>query len=51
MNNIFLESENLELWAYLNIDNPVVAWEIAIGRIRSACDINKFAVSSWFYNC
>ncbi|WP_273745799.1 hypothetical protein [Morganella morganii] len=25
----------LKLWCYLNIDNPLVAWEVAIGRIAS----------------
>jgi hypothetical protein len=42
------------LYAYLNIDNPIVAWEVAIGRIRSACDLgldqHNFGISLWQYN-
>lgn len=30
--------ENSTLFAYLNVDNPMVNWEVAIGRIRSSCD-------------
>ena len=50
-NNIYLEPKNITLWAFLNIENPIVAWEVAIGSIRSSCDQKKSpAVSSWFYN-
>ncbi|MDD9197480.1 hypothetical protein PVK62_16770 [Aliivibrio sp. S3MY1] len=27
--------KNKKLWCYLNISNPIVAWEVAIGRISS----------------
>ncbi|WP_394516403.1 hypothetical protein E7738_21255 (plasmid) [Pantoea sp. SGAir0430] len=27
--------KKLKLWCYLNIENPLVAWEVAIGRIAS----------------
>lgn len=42
---------NRKLFAYFNIDHPMVAWEVAIGRIKSICDRNedKFGVSLWFY--
>ncbi|KJV50156.1 hypothetical protein VH86_03060 [Pantoea sp. BL1] len=40
-----------KLYAYLNINNPMVAWEVAIGRIESICnDGNEFGVSIWHYN-
>lgn len=40
-----------KLYAYLNINNPMVAWEVAIGRIESICnDGNQFGVSLWHYN-
>lgn len=40
-----------KLYAYLNINNPMVAWEVAIGRIESICnDDNEFGVSIWHYN-
>lgn len=42
--------ENRKLYAYLNINNPMVAWEVAIGRVQSICDSNRFGVSVWFYN-
>ncbi|MHA6180396.1 hypothetical protein [Pseudomonas mohnii] len=32
--------ENVELFACLDIDNPMVAWEVAVGRIKSYCDRN-----------
>ena len=40
-----------KLYAYLNIENPMVAWEVAIGRIKSICFNNEkeFGVSLWFY--
>lgn len=46
---------NKELYAYVNIDtNPLIAWEVAIGRIRSACDTNlfnnDFGISMWMYS-
>ncbi|HHX7277451.1 TPA: hypothetical protein ACVHP4_003040 [Yersinia enterocolitica] len=45
-----MATENRKLYAYLNIDNPMVAWEVAIGRIQSICDKQEFGVSVWFYN-
>lgn len=44
--------QNIELYAYLNIDNPIVAWEVAIGRIKSNCDRNpeNIGVSIWQYS-
>ncbi len=43
-----------ELYAYLNINNPMVAWEVAIGRVRSACDFGLenggFGMSLWYYS-
>jgi hypothetical protein len=39
---------NITLYAYLDIEHPMVAWEVAIGRIRSI-DITKFEVSIWQY--
>ncbi|ELZ0585394.1 TPA: hypothetical protein ACPZCB_004356 [Yersinia enterocolitica] len=45
-----MDIENRKLYAYLNIDNPMVAWEVAIGRIQSICDKKEFGVSVWFYN-
>jgi len=45
---------NETLYAYLNINHPIVAWEVAIGRIRSACDLGmeteNFGISLWQYN-
>lgn len=45
---------NITLYAYLNINHPMVAWEVAIGRIRSACDLGmehqNFGISLWQYN-
>lgn len=40
------------LFAYLNIMNPMVAWEVAIGRIKSSCDIspNSLGTSIWAYS-
>jgi hypothetical protein len=42
----------IRLYAYLNIANPMVAWEVAIGRIKSSCDISKnaFGTSIWAYS-
>lgn len=46
--------ENVTLYAYLNINNPMVAWEVAIGRVRSACDFGldqkDFGISLWQFN-
>ena len=42
--------EQRKLYAYLNLDNPIVAWEVAIGRIESICYKSEFGVSIWFYN-
>lgn len=40
-----------KFYAYLNIENPLVAWEVAIGRIISAStDFTEFGVSIWHYN-
>lgn len=38
------------LYAYLNIDHPMVAWEVAIGRICSngALTGESFGISVWF---
>jgi hypothetical protein len=43
---------NLTLFAYLNIANPMVAWEVAVGRIRSSSDRPRdtFGVSVWSYS-
>lgn len=43
---------NVKLFAYLNIEHPMVAWEVAIGRIKSSCDhnIKNFGISLWQYN-
>jgi hypothetical protein len=40
------------LYAYLNIEHPMVAWEVAIGRLRSICDIelDNFGISLWQYS-
>ncbi|UDQ96455.1 DUF2441 domain-containing protein [Lentisphaerota bacterium WC36G] len=45
-------SENIkELYAYIDTDNPLACWEVAIGRVRSADDRDKnFGISSWMYN-
>lgn len=47
-----MSQSNVTLYAYLNITNPMVAWEVAIGRIRSACDTTReqFGVSVWSYS-
>ena len=42
--------EQRKLYAYLNLNNPIVAWEVAIGRIESICYKSEFGVSIWFYN-
>ena len=44
--------QNIELFAYLNIEHPMVAWEVAIGRMKSSCDNIKdnFGISLWQYN-
>lgn len=40
------------LFAYLNIDHPMVAWEVAIGRLQSMGEITgeKFGISLWAYS-
>lgn len=45
-------SENITLFAYLNIEHPMVAWEVAIGRIKSSCDKSpdNFGISLWQYS-
>ena len=45
--------EDLKLFAYLNVNNPLVRWEAAIGRLRSVCDnpnVEGFGVSLWQYS-
>lgn len=44
--------QNLKLFAYFNIDIPMVAWEVAIGRVKSICDNNpeNFGISLWQFN-
>lgn len=47
--------ENLKLYAILNIDNPMVAWEVAIGRITTMTPKDShgetFPIPSlWLYN-
>lgn len=39
-------------YAFLNIDNPMVAWEVAIGRIKSIGEysINNSGISTWQYS-
>ena len=43
---------NSTLYAYLDIRNPLVAWEVAIGRVRSVSDVTResFGVSTWTYS-
>lgn len=38
-------------YAYLDITNPLVAWEVAIGRIKSSIEIKEkgFSISLWQY--
>jgi hypothetical protein len=40
------------LFAYLDITHPMVAWEVAIGRIQSAGETknDSFSVSLWAYS-
>ncbi len=41
----------IRLFAYLNIENPMVAWEVAIGRIKNNTEPNNsFYTSIWKYN-
>ncbi|MBV6306169.1 hypothetical protein KVP10_14840 [Candidimonas humi] len=49
---IIITNKNIKLWAYLDITNPLVAWEVAIGRICSADDPSRkiYAASLWFYS-
>jgi hypothetical protein len=41
-----------KLFACLNIDHPMVAWEVAIGRLQSVGEItaDRFGVSLWAYS-
>ncbi len=41
-----------KLFAYLNIDHTMVAWEVAIGRLQSVSEIEgeRFGVSLWAYS-
>ncbi len=41
-----------KLYAFLDIDNPMVAWEVAVGRIKSASydRTSDFGLSIWSYN-
>jgi len=41
-----------KLFAYLDIDHPMVAWEVAIGRLQSEIETtrDKFGVSLWAYS-
>lgn len=43
---------NITLYAYLDITHPFVAWEVAIGRIKSVDDNNPegFGISQWQYS-
>lgn len=45
-------AEELSMYAYLNIENPMVAWEVAIGRIYSAgaSTRDRFGISVWQFN-
>lgn len=47
-----MPKSNITLYAYFNINNPMVAWEVAIGRIRSSCDTTceQFGISVWSYS-
>src|ERR1700693_3493797 len=41
-----------KLFAYLNIDHPMVAWEVSIGRVQSVGEIagERFGVSLWAFS-
>lgn len=43
-------SKRRTLYAYLNIDNPLVAWEVAVGRIASNGMVTPvdFGISVWY---
>jgi len=45
-------NNSIKLYAYLNIDNPIVAWEVAVGRLKSAPSITsqEFGISFWAFN-
>jgi hypothetical protein len=45
------KEKKVTLYAYLDISNPMVAWEVAIGRIKSNSFNNKdgFGLSLWQY--
>lgn len=41
----------LILYAYLNIEHPLVAWEVAIGRVQSVDELSdRFGISLWAYS-
>jgi hypothetical protein len=43
--------QNLTLFAYFNIDIPMVAWEVAVGRVKSACDGGSgYELSLWQFH-
>lgn len=45
--------QNRVFYAYLDIDNPIVAWEVAIGRLCSADELIKeqvLSLSQWHYS-
>ena len=41
-----------KLFAYLNLDHPMIAWEVAIGRLQSVGGktADRFGVSLWAYS-
>jgi len=45
-------AKSRQLFACLNIEHPLVAWEVAIGRVQSVGEINDsgFSVSLWAYS-
>jgi hypothetical protein len=47
-----MKSQKITLYAYFNIQHPMVAWEVALGRIKSSCDIGNegFGLSLWQYS-
>lgn len=42
--------ENKTLWAYIDIDNEAVAWEVAIGRLQSLNFAHTKSLSIWVMN-
>ena len=47
-----MQHNKITLYAYFNIDNPMVAWEVAIGRVRTtyATKDEYYSVSLWQYS-